>query len=64
MTLYLVVGLIVAAAMGLAFYGLSRAMQPTEGVGEQIEKWISQGSQRGGRGPVKAAVRLWHGKAA
>jgi len=51
MTLYLVVGLIVAAAMILAVYGLSRAMQPTEGLGEQIEKWISQGSQRGGRGP-------------
>jgi len=50
MTLYLVVGLIVAAAMGLALYALSRAMQPAEEIQEQIEKWI--GSRlRGARGP-------------
>jgi tight adherence protein B len=48
MALYLVVGSMVAAAVGLALYGLSRAMRPTGEVEEQIEKWINQAPLGGG----------------
>ena len=51
MDVYVVVGLLVAGAVGLALYGLSRAMQPTGDTEERIDKWIRQASQRGGRQP-------------
>jgi len=44
MTVYVIVGLMVAAAVGLAFFGLSRATRSGGGVEEQIEKWINQRS--------------------
>lgn len=42
MVIYVVVGLLVAAAVGLALYGLSQSMRSGGEVEERIEKWISQ----------------------
>jgi len=42
MDIYVVVGLMVAAAVGLALFGLSRAGQSSGDVNKQIEKWINQ----------------------
>ncbi|MBN1135266.1 MAG: type II secretion system F family protein [Anaerolineae bacterium] len=53
MAIDVVVGLMVAGAMGLALYGLSRAVRPEGGVEEQIEKWIQQPGEANGNAPAR-----------